>query len=304
MCMFQSFTGHLISALRDDAAINIEHDHLCMIYNELPSFLEVDRFCDWVKDASLKHPLRRTPKQHQWLYVVEQQQRQPSKTKIAIEKMIVRAADIPASWAKRAYTLENLLIDPSPRWFFRNNPAIKVVEAGQDASCLICTNDFDSDLHLAQQAPCGHQQCRQCHQDSLKLVASTHKCAFCRACLVCGTNDCQHHIIPDLHKVQPFPLHELLKQTHWLCIETCVAEEPLSGLTPKQFWALREGTRKARSNWQHLERVQAHNLDPEHRANVIEEQAQLGELLQYRIELARQGQTESGEMNQDTADGL
>lgn len=294
MCTFQSFTNDVASALRDDAGVNaggIEDELLHKIYDDLPSFFDWDKFRDWVKDATLKHPHRRTPKQHQWLCIVDMQQRKSSNSMTALADMILQAADCPATWELSTYAIEDLLVDPDPRSFFRNNHAIKAAEEDEDdigELCEICTNDFDTDLHSPQRTPCGHHQCRQCSQKSLKRVVATYTCAFCRACLVCGTNNCQHHIIPDHDEATPYSLIDFLMKGHYLCThKTCMTTKPLCGLTPKRYWALREETRKDRSTLTNVLQLLQKNLTPEQRAYMDKEWLQLYELLKNRIELAR-----------------
>ncbi|KZM22114.1 uncharacterized protein EKO05_0003825 [Ascochyta rabiei] len=292
MHTFQSFTNDIASALRDNDTIDLEvidKDMLHRIYDGLPSFYQYESFRDWVKDATLKHPHRRTLKQYQWLCIVGAQQQKPSKSKADLVHMILEAGEWPYVWARGAYDTENLLKDPESQWFFRNKNGIKAAKRNKDdhgGSCLICANNFDAGIHLPQRAPCGHCQCRRCFQESLKYALGVYSCAFCRACLVCGGHACQHHVIPH-DEAPPHPLGEFLKAGHYLCADSCTVMEPLHGLTPERYWTLREFTRKNRSMLTKVLWLLAHNLAPEHRVQVEQERDDLYTLLESKVETAR-----------------
>ncbi|KAJ4365489.1 hypothetical protein N0V95_000424 [Ascochyta clinopodiicola] len=135
MHTFQSFTNDIASALLNNNTIGlelIEENMLQSIYNDLPSFYRHEKFRDWVKDATLKHPHRRTPKQYQWLCIVSAQQQRPSKSKADLVHLLLDAQDWPSAWAKGAYDIKSLLKDPEPQWFFRNNNGIKAANRNKD----------------------------------------------------------------------------------------------------------------------------------------------------------------------------
>lgn len=289
MATFQSFTNDIASALRNDISLGtktIDLIALPKIYDDLPLFLNWKPFRDWVKDATLKHRHRRTSKQYQWLRIVDMQERKS----IDLAARVRAASELPAIWELDAYATNNLLVDPHPMGFFHGNHGIKDAEGDKGQfgeSCLICTNDFDAGCHLAQRAPCGHHQCRKCFQEGLKHAAATYVCAFCRACLVCGRNNCQHHVVLDYDEVPPRPLQNILRDGHYLCGDYCVAAiEPLCGLTPKEYWALREGSRRLRSRMTRVSWLLSHDLAPEHRTKAEQELRDLSELLKLQAKSA------------------
>ncbi|KAF2627708.1 hypothetical protein BU25DRAFT_410846 [Macroventuria anomochaeta] len=274
---FQSFTSRIVAALRHDDVRSwslVQDGKLNKIYDDLPCFntcTEYMKFRGWVKDATFKHPQRRTPKQHQWLCIVDLQESEPT---YDIEATVIQAADYLSTWKKRAYAIENLMIDWPTQYFFRSKHAIKDAEEdGTDFgdSCWICANDFDADLHLPQRGPCGHYQCRRCFQKALEHAAAEYTCAFCRACLICGTNSCKNHIIPR-EEAPPHPLNDLLRWEHFVCpVGRCTAIEPLCGFSPKRYWSLREQSRKNRVRLTKIYWYLKQDLTPEHRAHVGEE---------------------------------
>lgn len=211
MATFQSFIDRIISVLREDDVRGrslIADGKLNKIYDGLPCFNTLTVFRHWVKDATLKHPQRRTSKQHQWLCIVDALEHESTSD---IEAIRVGAADWLSDWEDSAYAIENLVKDPDTHYFFHEKHAITDAEGNEadfGESYPICTNDFDTDLHLAQRAPCGHHQCRGCFQESLTHAVVRYQCAFCRACLVCGTYSYEYHVVPR-EEAPPCPLDNL-----------------------------------------------------------------------------------------------
>jgi hypothetical protein len=284
MNTFQSFTDRVISFLRNNDAAGldiIQNGALDKIYEELPPFMIHSKFHAWVKEATVKHPHRRTAKQDQWLRIVTMQEHEPS---INIVAMVLEASSWPSAWEKGAYDINSLLTDPDALYFFRNNHCIKDAEGSGSEfgeSCYICANDFDAEIHVPQQAPCGHCQCRQCFQKLLSNKDPRYRCAFCRSCLLCGNQNCPHHIVE--HDIAPpYPLHEYLESVHTFCKATCLNEEPLCGLSPKRYWELREKTRQDRARLSMVELLLAHDIAPEHRMNVERERELLLNALLFR----------------------
>lgn len=111
MKTFQAFTDKIVAALRhDDVRIQslMQDDKLNRIYDDLPCFnkcIEHLTFRNWVKDAILKHPQRRTAKQHQWLYMADLQESEPTHD---IKVMIIEAADSVSTLEGRVCAIENL----------------------------------------------------------------------------------------------------------------------------------------------------------------------------------------------------
>ena len=71
---YQSFTSSIIDKLdvNDPAFIDLVNSGaLQALYDGLPAFNDQATFKDFVKDGTMKHPLRRTAKQHQWLHIVQ-----------------------------------------------------------------------------------------------------------------------------------------------------------------------------------------------------------------------------------------
>lgn len=305
---FQTFTNELISSLQHGDGWGeclVRDGKLNKIYDDLPCFHKYNEFREWVKDGVLKHPQRRTPKQHQWLCIIGFLVSDPSCDVVHIVDHAAEYCLSLSTWSKSAYAIENLIVDPDTQYYFRNHHKIK--DAGERGtelgeSCLICANDFDTELRSPQRAPCGHHQCRQCFQKSLTYANAEYTCAFCRACLVCGTNSCKHHVIP-CEDALPHPLPDLLQQGHYLCHGRCVATEPLSGLAPKHYWSLREDTRKHRVKLTRVYWLLSKELAPEHRLRVQEELRDLQKLLQCRAGLAHMQQKDDEETERRAALG-
>jgi hypothetical protein len=250
---FKAFTDRIILAQNSSTAW---HRKLHTVYSDLPTVKttdEYDRFRAWVKDATMKHPQRRTVEQDKWLYIVEEQTKD---AKCSIYQTVNGAIDRKAAWEAVAYDIDNLRVDPdtNAEFFFRNARAVKDVKLdtpGLGASCFICTEDFDTDAHYPTQNPCDHFQCKACCEKTLDLVSTKSVCHFCRACLVCNRGGCQDHVVAE-HEEEvhlPTPLHFLLERSHMLDRGPmwCVCGYPLFGLSPKGYWNLREKTRAFRS---------------------------------------------------------
>lgn len=285
MGTFQAFTNRIVAALRrkDDTSCSLmQDDQLQYIYDGLPCFHtegEETTFRDWIKKATLKHPQRRTAKQHQWLFIVDLQESMPTGD---IVLMVQQAADCLSTWKNSAYAIENLSTDPDDiQYFFRNKHTVKDAERNEadfSESCWICANDFDAAAHYPQQGPCGHIYCRQCFQKALAHMELAHfeakyTCAFCRSCLVCGASSCKNHVITR-EKARPVLLDELLGTLHVLCEpekRRCTGFEPLFGLSPRRYWGLREQSREIRVNLSVQSRILYHDLDPDHELRAKDE---------------------------------
>lgn len=308
MEMFQAFTDRIIAALvrDDDTSFALVQDYqLQGIYNGLPCFrIEEDdtTWRTWVKDAILKHPERRTAKQDQWLFIVDMQEATPTDD---IVLMVRQAVHWLSMWEKRAFDVDNLCVDPDDQaYFFRNKHAVKDAVVEQRAlgeSCWICANDFDTDVHRAQQGPCGHVYCHECFRKALahalQPLEVKYTCAFCRSCLVCGASSCKDHILSH-EKADPYPLQPSL---HLLCGDRCVGDEKLYGMSPKRYWAFREQSRALRCTL-HLQ-VWHRDIavNPNHRDRAEEELKQSIEKLKKMAIQAYKLTQEDQEMVQPTA---
>jgi hypothetical protein len=275
MQRFQMFTDRIIAALRrddDTSRALMQHDQLQKIYDGLPCFHEELDFHKWVKDATMKHPQRRTAKQYQWLFIVDLQEATPTGYIVLMAKRAMLSLEM---WEDRALNVDNLSVDPDDKgYFFRNNHAVKDAAKDRSAvgeSCWICANDFDADIHRPQQGPCGHIYCHECFKNTLahalKPVEAKYTCAFCRSCLVCGVGSCEDHIIAH-EKAPPYPLSPDL---HLLCKEYCVADEEPYGMSPKRYWTFREHSRALRSVLSVQVYMRDLAVDPIHKARADEE---------------------------------
>jgi hypothetical protein len=149
--MFLNFTDQIVSALQHGDVRSeglVKDGRLTKIYNDLPCFHKYNEFRKWVKDGTLKHPQRRTPKQHQWPCIVGFQVSEQTRD---IEGIVNHAVGYCFStWSNSAYAIESLLVDPDVQYCFRSHHVIKDVKDDEPdfrESCLICANDFDTDLH-------------------------------------------------------------------------------------------------------------------------------------------------------------
>jgi hypothetical protein len=252
MCIFQAFTSTIIDGLERKAPniVNLARDgSLATIYDDLPVF-EVSSFQLWVKDATLKHPHRRTAAQHKWLHIVQLQGDVKSATDIVISAI----AEV-EEWKERVYAPKSLRMDPEAMYFFRNKNGIsssisaKAKGKETEEECLICTNAFTATRHARQQAPCGHVLCRACFQKWLRESKGTYTCPLCRACVVCGANNCENHYIKR-DMAPPIAIPLFLKDSL-----PDNADDPLHGLAPRFYWELREATRRDRSIMAYIDYV-------------------------------------------------
>jgi hypothetical protein len=263
MRIFQVFTNSVINGIeRKDANVLslIDEGLLQDIYSNLPAF-ESSSFRLWVKDAMLKHPFRRTPKQYHFLAIVQSQNRGPPPS---VKAKVLEAAMELDDWQTRVYAPANLVKDPDALYFFRNKNGIKEIDPTlgkqTDKACLICTNAFDTTLHLTQSAACGHFLCKRCFDKWLLECKGTYNCPLCRMCVVCGANDCKYH---DIHqdRALPLPMRRILDH-----VILDKAGDVLHGIEARQYWRLREHTRKDRGMLAWIEELLASGsleaLDP------------------------------------------
>ncbi|KAF2127959.1 hypothetical protein P153DRAFT_358111 [Dothidotthia symphoricarpi CBS 119687] len=264
LSIFQDFTNSVVHALKAHNHEVIElvfEGALRNIYEGLPVFNarnEYSQFLGWVKDATLKHPFRRTAKQHQWLQIV-QLQKDDNPMSIA-SKILYAVAEIP-NWQERAYDPENLVKDPEALYFLKQKNGIKTVAteaAGIDDNCTICTNTFNDTSYAPQRAPCGHVLCSSCFKKWLLESKGLYTCPLCRACVICGENDCKHHAVYQ-DQAPPVPLAYILDA---LLPEK--AGVSLHGILPILYWELREETRHDRGTLAYIEAIlgaHGHQLD-------------------------------------------
>lgn len=223
-----------------------QHDQLQKICDGLPCFHEQATFHKWVKNATMKHPQRRTA--FQGLYIVELQEIMPTEH---IQVMAERALLSLKTWGDAAPNVGNLSIDPYDKeYFFRKNHAVTNVAKDRPTvgeSYWICANDFDTDLHGPQQGPCGHIYCHDCFKkilaQALRPSQTRYTCAFCRSCLVCGVSSCEDRVFA-AEKTSP----SLDPSLHLLCMDHCVANEneKLYGMSPMCYWEFREQSQDLR----------------------------------------------------------
>jgi hypothetical protein len=240
MSDFQDFTTSIIDALvrKEKDLVKLLTDNLLQeFYSGFPAFRYAS-FRLWVKDATMKHPHRRWPKQHQFLAVVHLLN---NNRPVAIHSVVLEAIGILNNFKERILAPGNLVKDPDALYFFRNKNGIKRANSGQDnednSTCPICTNDFDETQFSSQRAPCGHVLCKRCLDHWLLECKGTYTCPLCRACVVCSTNDCKHHVI---HRdiARPIPMPKILDR-----VFPDKAGQVLHGIEPEQYWKARESTR-------------------------------------------------------------
>jgi hypothetical protein len=254
MRAFQICTNSIIDGLQSrnpEIMSLVTEGFLQELYIGLPEF-ESTSFRHWVKDATLTHPLRRTPKQYHFLTIVQLQTRGEP---LSIKAKILEAAVELEDWKTRVYAPESLVKDPDPLYYFRSKNGIREVDTaltkeGEIAqNCLVCTNEFDKTLHMPMRAPCGHIMCKRCFEKWLRQSTGTYTCPLCRACVVCGGNECTYH---DVHQDRALPVSMPKILDNILPDES---GQVLHGLRPERYWALRERTRKDRALLQWIEDV-------------------------------------------------
>jgi hypothetical protein len=213
----------------------------------------------WLKDAMLKHPLRRCPCQQVTLALVRTQDCGEYRT---VKSKVLAAVNDYIEWKEFAYDPEALVKDLSSTYFLRNKNGNKEVsiadssDAQANDACLICTDDFDDKLHLAQRARCGHIICRDCFDNWHLKCEGKFTCPLCRACVVCGANDCKHHdILADV--VPPIPLPDVLDK-----LVLSARGQVLHGLEPNPYLCLREASRSDRVLLAFIEDLLESKSDP------------------------------------------
>ena len=264
---FRAFTKRVITALfRSTYWVRKLHQ----IYDGLPTAANEDAYREyraWVKDATMKHPQRRTAQQHMWLYIVYMM---TNEQLCSVQSIVKQAIASMKEWEAVAYEIDHLRDEPDQEalFYFEHAGAMHTVgldTPGLDTSCLICTEDFDDDQHRPGRTSCGHFQCKTCFDKALDADSTKFICPFCRACLVCSRNGCVDHVV-ERELYFPHPLPWLLERGHVLCNDNlwCVCSQPLFGLSPKRYWELRETTRECRSRLTRLEDMIEVEVDIDH----------------------------------------
>lgn len=267
--VFRAFTERVIASLFRSAYWTRK---LHQIYDGLPTTANENAYQEyraWVKEATMKHPERRTAQQHMYLRIVWMTANEKLRS---VQSIVNEAIVSMKEWEAEAYNVDNLRDDPDQEamYFFEHVESSQIVELdtpGLGASCLICAEDFDDDLHRPAQTSCGHFQCESCFDRALEADSTKFICPFCRACLVCNRNGCVDHRVKQ-EIWFPSPLPALLESGHILCNAHlwCSCSQPLFGLSPQRYWELRENSRPARMR---LTRIEEMIEDEELEVNLI-----------------------------------
>ena len=267
--VFRAFTERVIASLFRSSYWTRK---LHQIYDGLPTAANENAYQEyraWVKEATMKHPERRTAQQHMYLRIVWMTANEKLRS---VQSIVNEAIVSMKEWEAEAYNVDNLRDDPDQEamYFFEHVESSQIVELdtpGLGASCLICAEDFDDDLHRPAQTSCGHFQCESCFDRALEADSTKFICPFCRACLVCNRNGCVDHRVKQ-EPWFPSPLPALLESGHILCnaLLWCSCSQPLFGLSPQRYWELRENSRPARMR---LTRIEEMIEDEELEVNLI-----------------------------------
>lgn len=267
--VFRAFTERVIASLFRSAYWTRK---LHQIYDGLPTAANENAYQEyraWVKEATMKHPERRTAQQHMYLRIVWMTANEKLRS---VQSIVNEAIVSMKEWEAEAYNVDNLRDDPDQEamYFFEHVDSSQIVELdtpGLGTSCLICAEDFDDDLHRPAQTSCGHFQCESCFDRALEADSTKFICPFCRACLVCNRNGCVDHRVKQ-ELWFPSPLPALLESGHILCTPHlwCSCSQPLFGLSPQRYWELRENSRPARMR---LTRIEEMIEDEELEVNLI-----------------------------------
>lgn len=267
--VFRAFTERVIASLFRSAYWTRK---LHQIYDGLPTAANENAYQEyraWVKEATMKHPERRTAQQHMYLRIVWMTANEKLRS---VQSIVNEAIVSMKEWEAEAYNVDNLRDDPDQEamYFFEHVDSSQIVELdtpGLGTSCLICAEDFDDDLHRPAQTSCGHFQCESCFDRALEADSTKFICPFCRACLVCNRNGCVDHRVKQ-ELWFPSPLPALLESGHILCNAHlwCSCSQPLFGLSPQRYWELRENSRPARMR---LTRIEEMIEDEELEVNLI-----------------------------------
>lgn len=267
--VFRAFTERVIASLFRSAYWTRK---LHQIYDGLPTAANENAYQEyraWVKEATMKHPERRTAQQHMYLRIVWMTANEKLRS---VQSIVNEAIVSMKEWEAEAYNVDNLRDDPDQEamYFFEHVESSQIVELdtpGLGASCLICAEDFDDNLHRPAQTSCGHFQCESCFDRALEADSTKFICPFCRACLVCNRNGCVDHRVKQ-EIWFPSPLPALLESGHILCTPHlwCSCSQPLFGLSPQRYWELRENSRPARMR---LTRIEEMIEDEELEVNLI-----------------------------------
>ncbi|KAI8933725.1 hypothetical protein NX059_009441 [Plenodomus lindquistii] len=246
MNTFQEFTNTIVSALqRDDPEVVGLLDEISEIYNNLPPFFNLAAFEIWVKSAELKHPFRRTAKQHQWLHIVRAQSKTTTQCP-SLTTIILDAIAVPHDAQARMLNPNHLFPDPDMLWFFRTNNNLSDVNPSDNEEqqhCAICLDPFTPTTPTPQRSTCNHTHCTSCLSTWLSHSRGTYTCPQCRACLICAQQNCTHHVIT-LDIAPPIPLHTIL-QDHWQLHLNLTGDDP--DVSPEWYLATREDTRAERA---------------------------------------------------------
>lgn len=258
MSHIHGFTDRIIDSLKNnDANIIDQTIRIYGLYADIPSFSNIEQVSIWIKRATLVHPLRRTALQSVWLLIASLQA--CTEPRHSVSDILHQAISASVGAIKRVYAEVNLQSDPDALYFHRYCNGLVTILPGNDAdldpNCTICTDPFNQNSRAPRKALCGHVHCRKCIESWLEECPDHYVCPQCRACLICGRNNCTYHpIIRDI--MAPIPLLECIED--WRD-DVLAPGAPLPALTPHFRLVLRERTREDRAMLRYSE-LQADNF--------------------------------------------
>jgi hypothetical protein len=218
------------------------------MYDGLPSFHlhQQLKFGQWIKDAVVKHPLRQTAKQAQWLAIVD------TITEVGLEmsaipQVVLAAVSARKEWTERVLLPENLPIDQEHKYIFiakHGLTTLPLTAELEKETCAVCFQSF-SEANVTQAAPCTHVLCSRCFPRWIKMAVRACRCPLCRAsaCLVCGneSSPCGFHTIAK-EIAPPLSLPTILDR-----LLPDKAVEVLHDIKPLAYSELRKATRQDRT---------------------------------------------------------
>ncbi|KAJ4292573.1 hypothetical protein N0V90_009236 [Kalmusia sp. IMI 367209] len=252
---YQNFTSCIISSLENDeeTAFNlIAHEFLPGLFihpRALQSqpFLNFHDMCGWIKGAMLANPQSRSVDQQQFLAVCHVQQQYPELTLLRKVRLVLSNI---RCWKNETYAMANLLRDPDQLYLFRERHCLTIAEIPPEQDCPICTEAYDAhDLRTPCKGRCKHVFCKDCAIKWLEQSKSNFRCPLCRACLVCGNDDCSFHVLNDVDLVPAVPLAYILDDVLSPSVDI------LHGFELWRYHHLRETTRKSRARVALLNRL-------------------------------------------------
>ncbi|KAF1995686.1 hypothetical protein P154DRAFT_623773 [Amniculicola lignicola CBS 123094] len=255
----KEFTSELATHLQSDRNSIITQKEITLLYHSLPNFKDFGKLHRWVRNVANKHPQRRSQPEHYFL-LMSKVQTGNGPLSMSLSEKVKKTMELGNAWYKETHKLENLLLDPDPLHIFSTGlhpiAAADAVKPAPEDTCGVCMESFEApekwaknEVNRPQLTKCNHIFCRQCLNHWRREISSGNfTCPLCRACLVCGRDECKYHCI-NIDRHAPRPLVAFVRDVY----PDFQEKDLVKVFTEKGWVELRERTRETRVTYARID---------------------------------------------------